>query len=255
MDELLPMMDQLKERTIKHEEWEKKASQMNEDIDNGNRPGSWSLITFHIYHIWNGFCNRLQWIVNSDINGSEWVSSSFLDANSVESLLEEARARHYPLIGVYNRLNEVMNECKCTLSLAKCVLSEQGVRVRWGIQIHGTSGIVCLRSTTRNQRADSRSDLNGIIQIEDKLKSIPIEATELINQIKVRKYLRDISQCFDNWDTAYSSERMGEKSRWSYGGGCRWKWSWQFDWRRTKVKQCTIRSIGSIERGTVSCIY
>lgn len=84
VDELVPMMDQLKERTSKHEEWEKKASTVHDEIKMGRRP----------------------------------------DVHSLECLLDEARTRHYPLNGVYHLLNQIMMDCKKTLVSARTVLTD-----------------------------------------------------------------------------------------------------------------------------------
>ncbi|GMR47929.1 hypothetical protein PMAYCL1PPCAC_18123 [Pristionchus mayeri] len=84
VDELVPMMDQLRERTRKHEEWEGRATTIHQMMENGHKP----------------------------------------EMESVERLLDEARGRHYPLTGVYATLHGVMNECKSTLNKAKGVVSE-----------------------------------------------------------------------------------------------------------------------------------
>lgn len=84
VDELVPMMESLEERMKMVQEWEKKANDMKEDMDKGNK----------------------------------------IDVHSLECLLEDARGKHYPLNGIYAQLNSIMIECRKTMNKARNILSE-----------------------------------------------------------------------------------------------------------------------------------
>ncbi|GMT24375.1 hypothetical protein PFISCL1PPCAC_15672 [Pristionchus fissidentatus] len=128
VEELVPMMDQLKERTKKHEEWERKAIKLSESIEKGEKPAF----------------------------------------REMEILLDEARIRHYPLSGIYDSLNKVMANCKTCITQAQ-TLMDDGVR---------------LRTTTRMQRADTRSDVRDIRRMDARLEELPVRVGEIHQMIK-----------------------------------------------------------------------